>query len=69
MHEALIANLATFLHKNDLVEKTISEHQPGRNGKCACCKTGKYAYTPWPCTTHKAAVHAARTFALSRRVG
>ena len=67
MHNPLIANLATFLCKHDLVEKTISEHQCRHGDRCSCSTPN--VSRPWPCTSHRAAVFAARSIMPVRRVG
>lgn len=69
MHEAPIGELAKFISIFVPAEKVIEEHQPTPDGKCSCCKAGEYTRMPWPCATHKAAVHAVRSLVPSRRVG
>lgn len=62
MHEALMANLTTFLAKNDLVDVQLTEHRSAGNGKCSCSTPN--VPRPWPCTTGLAAQLAAEMAAL-----
>lgn len=61
MHDALFATLVEFIGRHGGVafaERLAEEHHRTVDGKCACCKAGKYTYMPWPCTSHKAAERA-----------
>jgi hypothetical protein len=66
MHKQLIANLATFLAKNDLVERTIADHRCSSHGTCSCSTPN--IRRPWPCTSYVAAQAAGSTVSL-RQVG
>jgi hypothetical protein len=68
MHEALIGELRTFMIKQCDTETLLDEHQDAGGGKCSRCKTGKYAYAPWPCTIYKVATQARNLVAARRPV-
>jgi len=67
MHEQLIANLATFIRKNDLAEALLADHRCSPYGKCSCSTPN--IDRPWPCTTYKAVAVAVRPVAVGRRAG
>lgn len=67
MHDALIANLATFIQRNDLAAALIAEHRCTPGGRCSCSTPN--VGRPWPCVTYKAVEQVVRPFVPQRRVG